>query len=109
MAGPDREAGRVGPVELYDRWADELAAFADADLTPDERIDRDLLIGEMERTASSRRRSGKRWSPLEWVYMMGDGLFSLIAREFAPLPDRLDVDREPDRGAAGGPRGRPRR
>ncbi|HET9346740.1 MAG TPA: DUF885 domain-containing protein [Candidatus Limnocylindrales bacterium] len=82
--------GSVRRVELYDRWAGELAAFTDPDLTADERIDRDMLIGEMEH-----HRFGEvvlreeTWSPLEWVYMLGDGLFSLIAREFAPLPDRL--------------------
>jgi uncharacterized protein (DUF885 family) len=77
-------------VALYDRWAAELAGFGDADLSADERIDRDLLIGEM-----AQHRFGEvvlreeTWSPLEWVYMFGDGLFSLIAREFAPLADRL--------------------
>src|SRR5262249_27236696 len=29
------------------------------------------------------------WSPLEWVYMLGNGLFTLVAREFAPLASRL--------------------
>ena len=77
-------------LALYDRWAAELAGFADADLTADERIDRDLLIGEMahHRFGESVLRE-ETWSPLEWVYMLGDGLFSLIAREFAPLADRL--------------------
>ena len=27
--------------------------------------------------------------PLEWVYLLGFGLFPLTAREFAPLADRL--------------------
>ena len=45
---------------------------------------------------SSRRRSSAEtelreftWNPLDWVYLAGDGLFTLQAREFAPLADRL--------------------
>ena len=40
------------------------------------------------------------------MYVIGEGLFTLIAREFAPLGDRLDVGGEPPRAPAGGPRGR---
>src|SRR5918992_603096 len=29
------------------------------------------------------------WNPLSYVYLFGGGLFALLAREFAPLPDRL--------------------
>ena len=29
------------------------------------------------------------WDPLAWVYLLGDGIFPLLAREFAPLADRL--------------------
>ena len=70
------------------------------DLTPDEAIDRDLLVGELEaaRFAETELREDA-WNPLDWVYLLGDGLFTLIAREFAPLADRLDVDRRAARGA----------
>ena len=40
----------------------------------------------------------ERWDPLTWVYLLGDGLFPLLAREFAPLADRLA-------SVAGGSRG----
>ena len=60
------------------------------DLTGDEAIDRELLIGELEaaRFAETELREDA-WNPLEWVYLIGDGLFTLNAREFAPLADRL--------------------
>jgi len=29
------------------------------------------------------------WNPLDWIYLLGGGLFSLLAREFAPLDVRL--------------------
>jgi uncharacterized protein (DUF885 family) len=84
------DEGVARRVTLYDRWSDELASFADADLSADQRIDREMLIGEMKhhRFVETVLRE-ETWSPLEWVYMLGDGLFSLIAREFAPLSDRL--------------------
>jgi uncharacterized protein (DUF885 family) len=84
------EAGRLRRLELYDRWADEFRAIPDADLDPDERIDRDLLVGEMaaHRFGEADLREDT-WSPLEWVYMLGEGIFPLVAREFAPLADRL--------------------
>jgi len=84
------EAGRTARLEFYERWSTSFSGFADDALSTDERIDRDLLLGEL-----SAYRFGEevlreeRWSPLEWVYVLGDGLFSLIAREFAPLATRL--------------------
>ena len=84
------EAGRAERVEFYDRWREELAAYDAADLTVDEAVDRDLLLGELEAARWSETELREdRWSPLDWVYFLGDGLFPLIAREFAPLADRL--------------------
>jgi uncharacterized protein (DUF885 family) len=84
------EAGRTRRLAFFDRWQAELSALRASDLTVDEQIDRDLLIGELEehRFGETVLREDT-WSPLLWVYMLGDGLFSLIARDFAPLPDRL--------------------
>ena len=31
----------------------------------------------------------ERWNPLVYVYVLGNGLFTLVARPFAPLPQRL--------------------
>ena len=60
------------------------------DLAGDDAIDRDLLIGELEaaRFAETELRE-ETWNPLDWVYLLGGGLFSLLAREFAPLGVRL--------------------
>ena len=88
-AWPDAtEAGRLARLEAGDRW---LARFGSlADLTSDEAIDRDLVVGELEaaRFAETELREDA-WNPLEWVYLLGEGIFTLIAREFAPLADRL--------------------
>ena len=82
------EAGRAEQIASTDRWLAEFRAMTD--LTGDEAIDRDLLIGELEaaRFAETELRE-EAWNPLGWIYLIGGGLFSLNAREFAPLADRL--------------------
>ncbi len=81
-------AGRAERSALTERWLAEFAAMGG--LSPDESIDRDLLVGELEaaRFAEKELREDA-WNPLDWVYIVGDGLFTLQAREFAPLADRL--------------------
>jgi uncharacterized protein (DUF885 family) len=82
------EAGRAERAAFTDRWLAEFEGMTD--LSPDEVIDRDLLVGELEaaRFADTELREDA-WNPLDWVYLIGDGLFTLSAREFAPLADRL--------------------
>ena len=82
------DAGRAERAAFTDRWLAEFGAMTD--LSPDEVIDRDLLVGELEaaRFADTELREDA-WNPLDWVYLIGDGLFTLSAREFAPLADRL--------------------
>jgi uncharacterized protein (DUF885 family) len=84
------EAGRLARVAFYDRWTRELDGIDGPSLSLDDQVDRDLLLGELAafRFAEEVLRE-ETWSPLEWVYMLGGGLFTLIAREFAPLADRL--------------------
>jgi uncharacterized protein (DUF885 family) len=84
------EAGRAERVAFCDRWSAELDALAREHLAPDERIDVDFLRSELaaHRFAEAELRE-EAWSPLEWVYLLGDGIFGLIARDYAPLADRL--------------------
>ena len=81
-------AGRAERLTFGERWTAEFAAMSD--LSADEAIDRDLIVGELEaaRFAETELREDA-WNPLDWVYLVGDGLFTLNAREFAPLADRL--------------------
>jgi uncharacterized protein (DUF885 family) len=81
-------AGRVERLAFAERWLAEFGAMNG--LAPDEAIDRDLLVGELEaaRFGETELREDA-WNPLDWVYLIGDGLFTLNAREFAPLADRL--------------------
>jgi uncharacterized protein (DUF885 family) len=110
------EAGRAERLAFTDHW---LATFrAMTDLTGDEAIDRDLLIGELEAAEFSETDLREdTWNPLDWIYLLGGGLFGLLAREFAPLDVRLTsiagrLERLPEvtdaaRGALVGYEGRP--
>ena len=84
------EAGRAERLAFVDRWTAEFTAHDPASLTPNEAADRDVLLGELE---ASRFRDTElleeRWDPLAWIYLLGNGLFPLLSREFAPLAVRL--------------------
>jgi uncharacterized protein (DUF885 family) len=84
------DAGRAERVAFCDRWSAELAQLATGDLALDERIDAEFLQSELaaHRFAEMELRE-ESWSPLEWVYLLGEGIFALIARDFAPLAERL--------------------
>ncbi len=84
-------AGREHRRAFIDRWAAEFEGLDPADLEPDEAIDRDLLLGELAAFRFEEvELQEERWDPLAWIYLLGGGIFDLIAREFAPLADRLE-------------------
>ena len=84
------DAGREARLEFIDRWLAEFGGLADGDLTAGDAIDRDLLVMELEaeRFGETELRD-ETWDALQWVYLLGDGIFGLLAREFAPLATRL--------------------
>ena len=75
-------------------WLTDAAARADGiaadDLTRDQAIDRRLLSQALaaDRFAEETLDEGS-WNPLSYVYLFGTGLFTLLAREFAPATERL--------------------
>ena len=83
-------AGAPDRLAFIDAWADQFGAFPDASLTVDEQVDRDVILGVLGamRFGETELRE-EAWSPMAWVYVIGEGFFGLIAREFAPLADRL--------------------
>ena len=84
------DAGRRARLAAWDRWAAAFTALDPAGLGPEERFDRDLVLGELAgmRFAEAELRE-EAWDALSWVYMLGFGLHSLLARDFAPLAVRL--------------------
>ncbi len=88
---PDMTAdGHAVRLAFLDRWEVALRAVDPASLDADGRTDRDLVLGEIAaRRFDVVALSEDRWDPLSWVYLMGAGIFPLLARDFAPLADRL--------------------
>lgn len=84
------EAGARALVALLDRWIEAFAALPPDMLTPDEAVDREIVLGELAamRFAETELRA-EAWDPLAWIYLLGDGIHLLLAREFAPLGERL--------------------
>lgn len=84
------EAGRVDGLAFVERWLATLHSVDDAALSADAAIDRDLIVQQLEadRFADTELRE-ETWNPLAWIYLLGEGLFPLISRNFAPLVDRL--------------------
>ena len=62
----------------------------EATLTRDEQIDRRILREHLAAMRFDEETLDETsWNPLLYVYLFGGGLFSLLAREFAPAEDRL--------------------
>jgi uncharacterized protein (DUF885 family) len=84
------EVGLGQRLAFVDAWEAELQAIADAGLTHDERVDRDLLLSELAAIRFDEVELAEpTWDPLSYVYLLGGGIFPLLARDFAPLATRL--------------------
>jgi len=79
------ERGRQARLAMARSHAEALAAFEDADLSPDEQVDRRILTDELEKVVFAEEvLREEAWNPLSIVYLVGGGLFDLLSREFAP-------------------------
>ena len=84
------DAGR----DAYRSWLADASAQVDAvspdDLTRDQAIDRRILADYLAAARFNEETLDEAsWNPLSYVYLVGSGLFALIAREFAPVEERL--------------------
>ncbi len=81
----------AGREERLARMADARAALERADgLSRDEEIDRRVLLGVIDELRFDEEDLDElSWNPIAYTYLLGAGLFALLSREFAPLPDRL--------------------
>ena len=88
---PDTSAvGRRARLAFIDRWSATFEDLDDAILVADDRIDRDLILGELAASRFSEAVLREdTWDPLGWVYLMGASIHPLLARDFAPLAVRL--------------------
>jgi uncharacterized protein (DUF885 family) len=84
------EAGRQARLAWLAETSARLDGIAPETLSRDDAIDRRIL---MEQLAAMRfgeeTLREETWNPLAYVYLFGNGLFTLLARDFAPLDERL--------------------
>ena len=84
------DAGRAARLAWVTDASAQVEAAAPDALSRDDAIDRRILLENLAaiRFAEETLDEGS-WNPMTYVYVFGNGLFSLLAREFAPLPDRM--------------------
>ena len=77
-------------VAFYRRTIDELSAIDPAELSPDRALDRDLAIHQA-RLGIFWQTDYRPWAGSSGgAEHIGEALFPLFTRDFAPLPDRLE-------------------
>ena len=83
-------AGRASRRTFAERTIAELAKFDRQRLSREHQIDAILLKEQMDYIIfSDQSLKDWSWDPLTYSNAEGTALFSLMSREFAPLPDRL--------------------
>lgn len=81
---------RARQVALARELLNELAAIDREHLSRARQVDASLLRHELEYLIWRVEHSEDwRWNPLMYTGLAGDSVYSLMARDFAPLPDRL--------------------
>jgi uncharacterized protein (DUF885 family) len=84
------DAGRRDRLAWLAAADSQLQALDDAALSADERTDRRILRTQVAAMRFDEETLDEAsWNPLSYVYLLGAGLFSLIARDFAPREERL--------------------
>src|SRR5438874_6047024 len=84
------DAGREERSGFLHSALERIDALDSNDLSRDDAIDRSVLRSFMDADLfASEVLDEPAWSPMSYVYLAGNGLFTLLAREFAPRADRL--------------------
>ncbi len=82
------DAGSQARLQWLSRAHASLSAAEG--LERDEEIDRQVLLRQIEALRFDDEELDElSWSPIVYSYLLGGGLFGLLSREFAPIPDRL--------------------
>lgn len=83
------EQGRLDRIDWIDASRRALESPA-AELSHDAEVDRRVLLAELAALRFNEESLREpAWDPLSYVYLFGEGLFSLLARDFAPRDVRL--------------------
>ncbi|MEP6681250.1 MAG: DUF885 family protein, partial [Chloroflexota bacterium] len=77
-------AGHAARLAFLDAARADLAAADSATMTPDEAIDRDVLLTQIDALRFDEEELREHsWNAIAYVYLFGTGLFGLLSREFA--------------------------
>jgi uncharacterized protein (DUF885 family) len=81
--------GRLARIEMLRHWRAAFEAIEARGLTADERIDRGVLVEAIDGFLFDEVELRQdTWDPLGYVTLIGNGLFLLLAREYAPWHHR---------------------
>jgi uncharacterized protein (DUF885 family) len=112
------DAGRLARIAMLRRAQAVFSELDEGELSADEQIDRDIVLETIDSMLFDEEILREAtWDPLSYVYILGSGLFSLLAREYAPfahrgaaflgrmrrIPEVLAAARENLQGVAGRP------
>ena len=82
--------GRAATVRLYEKHLAALQRIEWQALSRANQVDADLLLNEVaSRLWQLESLQEWAWNPLIYVDLSGSAIYSLMARDFAPLPERL--------------------
>ncbi len=83
------ETGRQGRLAMLRRHALRLEGFEETALSMDQRVDRHVLLEEIEKAVfGDEVLRSEAWDALELVTLLGSGLFGILSREYAPWSER---------------------
>jgi uncharacterized protein (DUF885 family) len=86
------DAGRAEWSDWLRAAEARIQAFEPGSLTADQAIDRRILLENLAamRFAADELRE-LEWNPMSYVYLFGSPLFTMLAREYAPISERLNA------------------
>ncbi|HJP36664.1 MAG TPA: DUF885 family protein, partial [Gammaproteobacteria bacterium] len=83
-------ATRAARKELFERYLSEVTALDRDELSRANQVDAELLRHELEAGLwSLAELQSWAWNPLDYTDLAGSAIYGLLAREFAPLEERL--------------------
>ena len=84
------DAGRAARMAQVKATRTKLAALDRATLSRDNQVDAAMIAESLDsETFQTEKLQNWAWDPLTYAGLTGGALYSLMAREFAPLPERL--------------------
>jgi len=84
------QAARTARRELLERYVTALSALDPDDLTRANQVDAEMLMDQLQADLWSLDELQEwAWNPLYYTRLSGSSIYSLVARDFAPLESRL--------------------